>query len=85
MSTVIYSTIPDYDVSVYATSNGLVCAMCNFGDYIEMAFQAESTQEMIDHLLAHERKGDILPQNLVETVQRDDLVNYPQNPSVFDQ
>lgn len=85
MSTSIYSTIPDYDVSVYSTTNGVVCAMCNFGDYLEMAFQAESTQEMIDHLLAHERKGDILPEDLVARLKMDDKLNYPKNPSVLEE
>lgn len=78
MSTV-YCTIPDYDVSVYSTNDGVVCAMCNFGDYLQMAYKAESTQEMVDHLYAHERKGDVIPSDITLRLFNDNPINYPRS------
>lgn len=39
---------------------------------------AESTQEMVDHLAAHRRVGDLLPENIEARLWEDDLTNYPK-------
>jgi uncharacterized protein Yka (UPF0111/DUF47 family) len=45
---------------------------------LEAFFRAESTQEMIDHLKAHERKGDNIPGAIYQQLLNDDASNYPQ-------
>ena len=78
----IYCSMPQYDVSIVKTeTKGLACYMCNFGDFIEPAYYAPSTEEMIGHLGAHERKGDIIPQDLKERLLEDDAVNYSESSS----
>jgi hypothetical protein len=52
--------------------------MCHFGDMMESFFYADSTQEMVDHLKAHERVGDRLPPTIYDDLWRDDLVNFPR-------
>jgi len=74
-----YSSIPNFDVSVMKTAKGVACVMCSFGDLMDMNFLAESTQEMEDHLKAHQRKGDVVPDTIFDDLWRDDPVNYPQN------
>jgi hypothetical protein len=74
----IYSTIPHYDVSVQASPRGVSCLMCSFGDMVETLFTAESTEEMIGHLEAHERKGDQIPPFIKQDLLNDDQTNYPQ-------
>ena len=73
-----YSTIPSYDVYVaqYPTG-GVVCGFCSFGDLLESVFKAESTEEMLGHLKAHERKGDRVPEDIYERLTADDPQNYP--------
>jgi hypothetical protein len=44
---------------------------------LEAFFRAESTQEMIDHLKAHERKGDTVPGQIYDQLLADDSTNYP--------
>lgn len=39
---------------------------------------AESTQEMIDHLAAHRRVGDSLPDDIEDRLRADDAQNYPK-------
>lgn len=39
---------------------------------------AESTQEMIDHITAHRRVGDMLPDDIEERLWADDAQNYPK-------
>jgi uncharacterized protein Yka (UPF0111/DUF47 family) len=46
---------------------------------LEAYFRAESTQEMIDHIKSHERKGDSIPGQIYEKLMADDAVNYPNN------
>lgn len=76
----IYSKIPEFDVYVYRTERGGVqCSLCSFGDLLEAYFLAESTQEMIDHLAAHRRKGDRMPDHIEDLLLQDTLINYP-NP-----
>lgn len=65
------------DVYVYPTTNGVVCQMCSFGDMIESSFTAESTQQMIDHLKAHQKKGDSMPSTIFDELLKDDAENYP--------
>lgn len=72
-----YSSIPNFDVSVLQTPKGVACVMCSFGDFIEVNFLSESTQEMVDHLLAHQRKGDLVPETIYDDLWRDDRINYP--------
>ncbi len=55
--------------------------MCRFGDFIEPAYFAPSTEEMIGHLEAHERTGDAIPQDLKERLLEDDTVNYSEPSS----
>ena len=77
----IYSTIPQYDVSVHSTQQGVACVLCTFGDMMEQAWFAESTQEMVDHLEAHRRAGDSVPEDVTERLWADNAANYPkQNP-----
>jgi hypothetical protein len=49
---------------------------------LEAFFRAESTQEMVDHLKAHERKGDTVPGAIYAQLAQDDLLNYPNNPKI---
>ena len=77
----MYAKIPQFDVAVQRTTKGVACLMCSFGDLMEQTFIAESTQEMVDHLQAHTRKGDIIPDDIIDTLWEHDSVNYPQNPS----
>ncbi len=65
------------DVYVFASPKGLMCQMCSFGDMLESTFTAESTQEMIDHLKAHQRKGDRMPSTIFDELLADDAENYP--------
>jgi hypothetical protein len=44
---------------------------------LEAFFRAESTQEMVDHLKAHERKGDNIPGHIYDMLWKDDPTNYP--------
>lgn len=69
------------DVYVYAhVGGGVVCAMCYFGDSLEPTYRAESTQEMIDHLKAHQRVGHSMPSTIFDELLRDDAENFPQPP-----
>jgi hypothetical protein len=76
-----YSSIPAYDVSIHRTLKGVACIMCSFGDMLESNFLAESTEEMVGHLEAHQRKGDLVPDSIIDDLWRDDTLNYPHNPS----
>jgi uncharacterized protein YktB (UPF0637 family) len=79
----IYARIPEYDVYVFRTESGPVqCSLCSFGDMLEAYFRAESTQEMLDHLKAHERKGDNVPGQIYDQLIADDVNNYPNNRTV---
>jgi hypothetical protein len=74
---IIYSTIPLYDVFVYGGSQKpLTCYLCNFGDMVEAKFEAESTLEMEGHLRAHLNKGDILPSEIFEEISRNSHYHY---------
>jgi hypothetical protein len=78
----IYSKFGESDVYVYSiTGRGVVCAMCYFGDELEVSFCAESTQEMIDHLSAHEKIGHSIPPNLPNLLLIDNSDNYPDSLS----
>jgi hypothetical protein len=78
----IYSKFGESDVYVYSVpSRGLVCGMCYFGDELEISFNAESTQEMIDHLSAHEKIGHSIPPNLPNLLIIDNPENYPDSLS----
>jgi hypothetical protein len=55
--------------------------MCYFGDELEVSFCAESTQEMIDHLSAHEKIGHSIPPNLPNLLIIDNPENYPDSLS----
>ena len=78
LSSMIYARIPEYDVYVFRTESGPVqCSLCSFGDMLEAFFKAESTQEMIDHLKAHERKGDTGPGHIYDRLLEDDALKYP--------
>jgi hypothetical protein len=78
LSSMIYARIPEYDVYVFRTESGPVqCSLCSFGDMLEAFFRAESTQEMVDHLKAHERKGDNIPGHIYDMLWTDDPTNYP--------
>ena len=77
----IYCKIPEYDVCVMIGQSGrLGCFSCSFGDVMENVFLAESTQEMLDHLSSHERKGDNAPPDLHTRLVQDDQTNFPHNP-----
>ena len=74
----IYSKFGESDVYIYSIAGrGVVCAMCYFGDELEVSFSAESTQEMIDHLGAHEKIGHSIPPNLLSLLLSDNSINYP--------
>lgn len=77
----IYSRIPEHDVYVLRMSTGkIACSLCSFGDMLEAIYYPESTQEMIDHLAAHERKGDRIPPTITQQLLDDDAINFPSNP-----
>ncbi len=66
------------DVYVYADARGgVICTMCSFGDMIDSFYKAESTQEMVDHLKAHQKKGDSMPSDIFDQLWADDAENYP--------
>lgn len=66
---IIYSTMPEYDVFVFGRVGGpLTCYLCNFGDMMEPNFEAEDTLEMTNHLRAHLNKGDMLPTGIFEEI-----------------
>ena len=73
----IYAKLFADDINIIATTNGVMCQMCSFGDLMESNFLAESTQEMVDHVLAHAKKGDVFPSNLIDSLWADDATNYP--------
>lgn len=76
-NSIIYSTMPEYDVFVYGNVPGpLVCYLCNFGDMMEARFEAEYTLEMTNHLRAHLNKGDILPTEIFEEIGRNSHAHY---------
>lgn len=75
----MYSTIPQYDVSIHSTQRGVACVLCIFADMMEHAWIAESTQEIVDHLEAHVRVGDRVPEGIVEALWRDNATNYPKS------
>lgn len=78
----IYSKFGESDVYVYSIAGrGVVCAMCYFGDELEVSFSAESTQEMIDHISAHEKIGQLVPSNLSSLLLSDNSINYPDATS----
>jgi hypothetical protein len=72
-----YARFGEGDVYVYAVRKGVTCVMCSFGDMMEGNFTAESTQEMVDHLGAHARVGDIIPERTIPDLWRDDSLNFP--------
>lgn len=73
----IYSTMPQYDVFVYGRPGSpLICYLCNFGDMMEARFEAESVEEMEGHLRAHLNKGDILPNDIFEQISQNSQVHY---------
>ena len=76
-----YSTMPEFQISVVPTRKGVACLMCSFGDIMEMSWVAETTQEMVDHIAAHRRVGDKVPENIEEALRADDGQNYPKKPS----
>jgi predicted small metal-binding protein len=74
---VTYSKFFEFDVYVFAnTGGGVTCMNCNFGDMLESSFTAESTQQMIDHLKAHQKVGDILPEDIFDRLLQDDEANF---------
>jgi hypothetical protein len=73
-----YSTIPQYDVSIHGSQRGVACLLCSFGDMMERAWVAESTQEMVDHLESHRRVGDRVPEDITERLWADNAANYPK-------
>lgn len=76
----IYCKMPEYDVTVMRNMQGqLGCYMCKFGDMLETVYHPESTQEMLDHLSAHDRAGDKVPLGLHTQLVNDDEKNFPQN------
>jgi hypothetical protein len=79
----IYSNIPTYDITItsFDERDGLACFMCSFGDMLDSHYFADSTEEMIGHINAHTRKGDIIPEGLKERLLADDSVNYSQSSS----
>jgi hypothetical protein len=66
------------DVYVYAhAGGGVVCAACYFCDDLEPTYHAESTEEMIGHLKAHQRIGHSMPSTIFDELLADDAENYP--------
>lgn len=75
----VYARIPEHDIYVFKHPlGGVACSLCNFGDLLESVFRAESTQEMVDHVKAHERKGDRVPEHIYDNLRADDPFNYPE-------
>jgi len=73
-----YSKMPEHQVTIVPSPRGLACLMCSFGDVMESNVVAESTQEMVDHVAAHRRVGDMLPADIEERLWADDAQNYPK-------
>lgn len=80
--TIIYSTMPDYDVSVFGRpGRGYTCYLCQFGDMVDTVFIAESSTEMEGHLKAHLNVGHILPNDIFERIILDGDTIYPPRRS----
>lgn len=75
-----YSRFLEHDVYVFMheSVNKLICMACSLGDMDTIAFTANSTQEMIDHLEVHVKKGDKIPKTINEELWQDSNQNYPQ-------
>jgi hypothetical protein len=69
----------DAYIFMHAGTNRLVCMACGLGEMDSVSFNANSTQEMVDHLKVHESRGDRLPENIYDELWKDDPENYPQN------
>ena len=72
-----YSRMFTDDVYVYATTKGVICSQCYFCDELEPFYLAESTEEMIGHLKAHQRIGHSMPSTIFDELLADDAENYP--------
>ena len=74
------------DVYVYPTLIGnkpfIACAACYFGDELEPSYYAESTLEMLDHLKAHQKAGQLVPDETFDAILADDSQNFPNNPLI---
>ena len=78
----IYCKMPEYDVHIMRNMQGqLGCYMCKFGDMIETVYHPESTQEMLDHIAAHDRAGDKVPLGILTQLVNDDETNFPPKKS----
>lgn len=77
----IYSSIPTYDITIvsFEERDGLACFMCSFGDMMDSHYFADSTEEMLGHIDAHIRKGDVIPEGLKAKLLEDDSANYSQS------
>jgi len=73
-----YSRMPEHQVTIVPSPRGVACLMCSFGDVMEANVVFESTQEAVDHLAAHRRVGDMLPDNIEALLWEDDAQNYPK-------
>ena len=63
----------DSNVYVYLIDDGwLTCSSRHDED-----FYAESTAEMVEHLEAHKAAGDLVPDDVIPTLWRDDAENFP--------
>lgn len=74
-----YARFIESDVYVFMLNgtNKLACMACSFGDIDSVAFLANSTQEMLDHLELHKKAGDRLPEDIFDNLKADDPKNYP--------
>jgi len=79
---VTYAIMPKHDVYVFGTpGKGSTCYLCKFGDMIEKAFTAESSEEMELHLRAHINVGDVVPHDIFDKMAQDVQVMYPGEKS----
>jgi transcriptional regulator of met regulon len=68
-----------HDSDVYAyrdTRGGFTCERC---PRVGEAFRCGTAAEMLDHLLAHRAKGDRVPDDALDELERDVEENIPND------
>lgn len=84
-----YARFSEYDVYLFMHVNGkLCCCACIFAgasfdepDYYG-SYYANSTQEMVRHLVKHKRRGDSIPGDIIERLWQDDEDNFPEKKDI---
>ena len=86
-----YSRFIEADVYVFMHVSGyLQCCGCWISDLNPVdpdyhnSFNAHSTQEMVDHIVKHKRRGHRVPADLIENLWQDDEENFPKTEDNYE-